>query len=141
MSKILQVIEPFFTTSVGDTFVLSKDGSSYVTEHNEEIRAHGDNDDLNATYNSSFEISPKWAKQLIKEGFLVEAEPEEKKNDSKSSFVNVFDEIDNLLAKYNTDLSNIGESMKAAPECLRVEKTTVLSNIIGVLEHLKALRK
>ena len=60
---------------------------------------------------------------------------------TNSSFVNVFDEIDDMLIKYNADLHNIDKDMKGQPECLKVEKPTVLSNLIKVLTHLKGLRK
>lgn len=137
MSKILKVVEPFFLVNVGDTFVLSEDGKFYVAEHNEEFHTAKDDGDMSSSYTSEFKISIKWAQQLIEDGYLEEVTI----SDSKPTFVNVFDEIDNLLSKYTTELKNLPNDMVDAPECLKVEKTTVISNIIKILEHLKSLRK
>lgn len=137
MSKILRVIEPFFVMDLGDTFTLSEDGKTYYAEHNEEFRTAKDDGDLTSTYNSTFAISPKWAQQLIEDGYLEEVDTP--KTDSK--FVNVFDEIDTLIARYQKELSELPMMMGGQPECLKVEKTTVLTNILSVLNHLKALRK
>lgn len=140
MSKILRVIDPFFTVEVGDTFVLSEDGKSYVAERNEEFHTSKDDaSDLVSSFTSSFTISTKWAKQLIEDGYLEEAT--ELDNKTNKDFVNVFDEIDTLLNKYTSELEKLPKTMANEPECLRVEKTTVLSNMIKVLTHLKSLRK
>lgn len=138
MGKILRVIDPFFTVEVGDTFVLSEDGKNYVADRSEEFHTSTDENDLVSSFSSSFKISPKWAKQLIEDGFLEEASELEK---TEKSFINVFDEIDTLLVKYQAELNDIPSTMKDAPECLRVEKTAVLSNMIKLLTHLKSLRK
>jgi hypothetical protein len=137
MSKTLRVIDPFFEMEIGDTFTLTEDGKLYSSEHNEEFRKAGDNDEVNAIYNSVFNISVEYAKELIKEGYLEEVTENKKQN----TFVNVFDEIDNLIKKYQLELNNIDTTMKDAPQCMKVEKTTVLTNILSVLNHLKTLRK
>ena len=137
MSKILRVIDPFFEMEIGDTFTLTEDGKLYSSEHNEEFRKAGDNDEVNAIYNSVFNISVEYAKELIKEGYLEEVVENKKQN----TFVNVFDEIDNLIKKYQLELNNIDTTMKDAPQCMKVEKTTVLTPILSVLNHLKTLRK
>lgn len=137
MSKTLRVIDPFFEMEIGDTFTLTEDGKLYSSEHNEEFRKAGDNDEVNAIYNSVFNISVEYAKELIKEGYLEEVVENKKQN----TFVNVFDEIDNLIKKYQLELDNIDTTMKDAPQCMKVEKTTVLTNILSVLNHLKTLRK
>ena len=137
MSRILKVIEPFFTVDLGDTFVLTEDGKSYVSERNEEFHTAKDNGDMSSSYNSTFTISLKWAKQLIEDGYLQEElEPVKDK-----SFVNVFDEIDALINKYTAEMKDLPKTMANAPECLRVERATVLTNILTVLNHLKSLRK
>lgn len=136
MSKILRVIEPFFVLDVDDTLELTPDGKFYLSNRNEEFRSNNEESDLMSSYKSEFCISAKWAKQLIEDGFLLEVEPEK-----KQTFVNVFDEIDNLLGQYQKDLENINIDMANEPECVKVEKTTVLTNIIKVLNHLKTLRK
>lgn len=137
MSKTLRVIDPFFEMEIGDTFTLTEDGKLYSSEHNEEFRKAGDNDEVNAIYNSVFNISVEYAKELIKEGYLEEVTENKKQN----TFVNVFDEIDNLIKKYQLELNSIDTTMKDAPQCMKVEKTTVLTNILSVLNHLKTLRK
>lgn len=137
MSKTLRVIDPFFEMEIGDTFTLTEDGKLYSSEHNEEFRKAGDNDEVNAIYNSVFNISVEYAKELIKEGYLEEVIENKKQN----TFVNVFDEIDNLIKKYQLELDDIDTTMKDAPQCMKVEKTTVLTNILSVLNHLKTLRK
>lgn len=135
MSKILRVINSFFVMEVGDTFTLSEDGKFYVAERNEEFHKAGEKNELNSTFNSTFNISIDYAKDLIEEGYLEEVEP------VKQGFVNVFDEIDNLMNRYKKDLDNIDADMAGEPQCVKVEKTTVLTNIISVLNHLKTLRK
>ena len=140
MSKILSVIEPFFVMEVGDTMELTEDGTSYVSVRNEEFHKHGDDDDsINSTYSSTFTISKEYAAALIKEGYLEEVFAEDKV--SKSAFVNVFDEIGKLLDQYEDELKNIDEDFATMPECVKVEKTTVLKNLIKVLSHLKGLKK
>ena len=136
MSKILRVIEPFFVMDLNDTFTLSEDGNVYTAEHNEEFHTAKEDGDMSSSYNSTFAISPKWAQQLIEDGYLEEVDaPKDNK------FVNVFDEIDTLIARYQKELSELPMMMGGQPECLKVEKTTVLTNILSVLNHLKALRK
>ena len=138
MSKILRVIDPFFTMDVDDTFTLSNDGKSYVAERNEEFHTAKDDGDLSSTFSSTFTLSPKWAQHLIDEGYLEEVTPTEKPS---KDFVNVFDEIDKLIEKYNAELVQLPKTMADTPECLRVEKTTVLTNLLKVLNYLKSLRK
>ena len=130
MSKTLRVINSFFVMEEGDTFVLDADGKFYSSERNEEFHKAGDKNELNSTFSSTFNISVDYAKHLIEE------EPT-----TKPGFVNVFDEIDNLINKYQNDLANIDADMAGEPQCVKVEKTTVLTNIIAVLNHLKTLRK
>ena len=137
MAKVLRVIEPFFDVDVDDTFVLSDDAKFYVFEKNEEFHTNSsETEDLTSSLKSTFKISIKWAKQLVEDGYLEEVN--EKAN---AKFVNVFDEIEKLLNAYQEELKLIPEPMKESPECLRVERTTVLMNMIKVLSYLKTLRK
>ena len=135
MSKTLRVIDSFFVVEIGDMFQLSEDGKSYIFERSEEFHKAGDTNELKSTYSASFSISVDYAKQLVEDGYLEEVE------EKKQQFVNVFDEITNLINKYQTELDNIDKDMANEPACMKVEKTTVLSNILGVLNHLKTLRK
>ena len=135
MAKTLRVIDSFFVMELGDTFTLSEDGKCYIAEHSEAFHKDGDTDELNSTFSSTFTISLDYAKQLIEDGYLEEVDPEPKK------FINVFDEIDNLINRYQTELNHIDTDLAGEPQCLKVEKTTVLTNILSVLNHLKNLRK
>lgn len=137
MRNTLNVIEPFMYLEPGDTFELTKDGN-YVAEQNEVFNRNNDeNDVIKSSFHSAFTISPDYAKELIKAGILED--PFATKN--TEPFVNVFDEIDDMLITYNSDLNNIDKDMKDQPECLKVEKTTVLKNMIKMLNHLKGLKK
>lgn len=136
MSKTLQVIEPFLFMNVGDIFELSKDGNSYIVETNEEVHNNMVSDTIESSYYSKFTISIDYARQLIVDGYLCEVS-----DDNSTKFVNVFDEINTLLDKYNTELNNVDSEFEKSPACLKVEKVTVLKNLIKVLNHLKNLKK
>lgn len=136
MSNILRVIDPFFITEVGDTFTLSEDGNTYEFQKNEEFHKAGESSDINSSYSATFKISIDYAKQLVSDGYLEEVSQKENK-----VFVNVFDEIDILIRRYEEQLKNIDLDMAEQPQCVKVEKTTVLTNILSVLNHLKDLRK
>ena len=139
MAKTLRVIDPFFVMELGDLFEYSEDSKMYVSVHNEDFYNTDGNsvDSVKSSYNSEFSISPDYAKTLIKEGYLEEVSEAEK----STNFVNIFDEIDNLLAKYKTSLKTIEKDMAELPACVRVERQTVLTNMITLLEHLKSLKK
>lgn len=136
MSKTLQVIQPFLFMNFGDTFELSKDGKSYIAETKEEVNGSNSSDTVESSYYGRFTISIDYAKSLIREGYLSEVE-----YPTAEKFVNIFDEIDVLLNQYNTELKNINIEFEGQPQCLKVEKITVLKNLIKVLEHLKSLKK
>lgn len=133
MSKTLEVINSFGMLDEGDVFELTPDGKYYVCEYNEENSAFEGSCDFSASYNTSYKISIDYAKTLVNIGVLKEV-TEKDAND----FVNVFDEIDRLLVQYTGDLNSIDKNL---PTVLKVEKTTVLENLIKVLNHLKALKK
>lgn len=118
-------------------FTLAEDGT-YSFQKNEEFHKAGDSNDINSSYSATFKISKDYAEQLVKDGYLEEVNA--KKNE-KDGFVNVFDEINNLIERYEDQLKNIDLDMANEPQCLKVEKTTVLTNILSVLNHLKTLRK
>lgn len=136
MSNILRVIEPFFVTETGDTFTLGKSGM-YEYTRSEEFRKNSTDADVTSAYTTEFSISKDYAKELIDEGYLEEVVDTPK----KVNFVNVFDEIDNLIAEYTKQLKTVDTDLADQPQCVKVEKTTVLSNILKVLSHLKTLRK
>lgn len=123
----------------GDTMELNEAGDMYVSTYNENMATSADDgNDVYGSYSSTFKISPAYADELIEQGYLV---PEQLEKKANSQFVNVFSEIDTLLDKYNTEFSNLEKDYKDAPQCLKVEKATVLNNMITVLKHLKNLKK
>lgn len=139
MAKILKVIDPFLRLDFGDTFELSEDGENYtsnVEENFTDVRDNGS--EFTTKYNANFTISKDYAEQMIKDGYLAPVTAEKK--DKTNSFVNVFGEIDDLLERYTSELSN-SDQWDMPAECMKVEKITVLENIIHVLEHLKSLKK
>lgn len=137
MTKILKVIKPFYVMEIGDTFELSQDGSVYSSVFSEVFDNQTDNGvTTKATYTSDYTISKEYAKQLIEQGYLAEVAPKEEK-----PFVNVFDEIDALIAKYTEDLNNLSNTKGEIPDVIKLENTTVLLNLIKVLNHLASLKK
>ena len=136
MTDTLKVIKPFFVMEAGDMFERTETGA-YRSEYNNEselTNAKFENSDLRCSYKSSFEISNDYAEALLSEGYLEEIK-------DKTPFVNVFDEIEKLAMQYDKELDDIEESMKDMPQCMKVEKETVLRNMLKVLEHLHSLKK
>lgn len=134
MTKTLKVIKPFAMMDAGDTFELSENGN-YISSYSEEYNTNtADSDDFHASYSGSYEISPAYADQLIADGYLSVDE-------KTTQFVNVFDEINDLLAVYTADLNNLAAEAEGMPACMKVEKETVLRNMIKVLDHLNSLKK
>lgn len=137
MAKVLRVIEPFLVVNLGDVFEYSNEEKMYISKHNEEFyKADDTASDVKSSYTSEFKISVEYAKVLVEEGYLEEATEV-----SDKSFVNIFDEIDTLLAKYKKGLDTIEQDMADLPVCVKVERQTVLTNMITLLEHLKSLKK
>lgn len=125
--KNLKVIKPFSGLEVGDILTLTADGKMF------EIENHIDG--LTVAFSSKFSISVPYAEQLVKEGYLLDVKTSDEK------FKNVFDEIDRLLNEYQDDYKTIDEDYAEMPACLKIEKQTVLNNLISVLTYLKNLKK
>lgn len=138
MAKTLRVIDPFFIMELGDTFEYDEQTKMYKSSHNEEFykTTDGKIDNIKSSYNSEFQISVEYAEDLIKQGYLEVVEEEK-----KSQFVNIFDEIDNLLAKYQKGLETLDEDTVELPACVKVERESVLTNLVTLLKHLKGLKK
>lgn len=136
MTKILKVIKPFFVMENGDTFEYNADTDQYESVYNEEHNSSNeDNSTVVSSYNSVYRISKEYAKMLLDNGYVEEV------NEAKK-FVNIFDEIDNKLNEYNNELYTLKtKSDENTPQCLLVEKETVLRNMIKLLEYLKGLKK
>ena len=139
MAKILRVIEPFFVLETGDTLEYDEKSGMYVSKYKEEFYHNDDAaiKEIKSVYNSDFSISVDYAGTLIEEGVLEEAT----ELSDKTPFVNIFDEIDTLLNQYTSQLSAIDNDMKDLPACIKVERQTVLQNMITLLKHLKSLKK
>lgn len=136
MTKILKVIKPFFVMENGDTFEYNADADQYESVYNEEHNSSNeDNSTVVSSYNSVYRISKEYAKMLLDNGYVEEV-------DEKKRFVNIFDEIDNKLNEYNNELYTLKtKADENTPQCLLVEKETVLRNMIKLLEYLKGLKK
>jgi hypothetical protein len=136
MTKILKVIKPFFVMENGDTFEYNADTDQYESVYNEEHNSSNeDNSTVVSSYNSVYRISKEYAKMLLDNGYVEEV-------DEKKRFVNIFDEIDNKLNEYNNELYILKtKADENTPQCLLVEKETVLRNMIKLLEYLKGLKK
>ena len=136
MTKILKVIKPFFVMENGDTFEYNADTDQYESVYNEEHNSSNeDNSTVVSSYNSVYRISNECAKMLLDNGYVEEV-------DDKKRFVNIFDEINNKLSEYNNELCVLkSKADENTPQCLLVEKETVLRNMIKLLEYLKGLKK
>lgn len=136
MTKILKVIKPFFVMENGDTFEYNADTDQYESVYNEEHNSSNeDNSTVVSSYNSIYRISKEYAKMLLDNGYVEEV-------DDKKRFVNIFDEINNKLSEYNNELYVLkSKADENTPQCLLVEKETVLRNMIKLLEYLKGLKK
>lgn len=136
MTKILKVIKPFFVMENGDTFEYNADTDQYESVYNEEHNSSNeDNSTVVSSYNSVYRISKEYAKMLLDNGYVEGV-------DKKKRFVNIFDEIDNKLNEYNNELYTLKtKADENTPQCLLVEKETVLRNMIKLLEYLKGLKK
>ena len=136
MTKILKVVKPFFVMEEGDTFEYNQETNQYESVYNEEHNSSNeDNSTVVSSYNSVYRISKEYAKMLLDNGYVEEV-------DEKKRFVNIFDEIDNKLSEYNNELYTLKtKADENTPQCLLVEKETVLRNMIKLLEYLKGLKK
>nr|DAE50346.1 MAG TPA: hypothetical protein [Bacteriophage sp.] len=136
MTKILKVVKPFFVMEEGDTFEYNEETAQYESVYNEEHNSSNeDNSTVVSSYNSVYRISKEYAKMLLDNGYVEEV-------DEKKRFVNIFDEIDNKLSEYNNELYTLKtKADENTPQCLLVEKETVLRNMIKLLEYLKGLKK
>ena len=136
MAKTLRVIDPFLYMETGDTFEWDAESNMYTANHSEEFHKSDESDsELRSVFKSNFAISADYAKELIMDGYLEEV------GENKKMFTNVFDEISRLIEKYSAEKKSLNEDMASMPECLKVERATVLNNIIAVLDHLRGLKK
>ena len=130
MTKSLKVIKEGLSLEVGEILTLSEDNKFYIFECTDNLHNEG-NDTY--TYSTTCRISVEYAKLLIEEGYLAEVDDK--------PFVNIFDEISNLMKVYREQLDEVLAQTGDYPMCLKVEKQTVLSNMIKLLMHLNSLKK
>ena len=131
MDKVLKVKKSFLGVEIGDTFEYNKDENTYNCDKSN-IYSYCGNNECTVKSNYSVSLSVDETKGFIEKGYL-----EVVKNDKKSEHVNVFDKIDSLIRLYTADLNNLDEDMKDSPACMKVEKQTVLENMINTLWSLK----
>ena len=131
MDKVLKVKKSFLGVEIGDTFEYNKDENTYNCDKSN-IYSYCGNNECTVKSNYSVSLSVDETKGFIEKGYL-----EAVKNDKKSEHVNVFDKIDSLIRLYTADLNNLDEDMKDSPVCMKVEKQTVLENMIDTLWSLK----
>ena len=129
MTNKLKVIKPFYVMDVDDELDLVN--GLYVSVYNEEYNQIGDTNTGKATYSSTFSISPTVAKDLLEKGFLAEVKPVEPKSTEK---INVFDKMDRLSAMYKQDLKD------AVNDPFDLQKQTVLTNLLNLINYLKSLK-
>lgn len=131
MANNLEVVKPFGVMEVGDVFELSQNGM-YVS--NNEWSQSTDDADENVSFSikQTCEMSEEYVNFLKKNGFL---------KDKDDKFINVFDEIEKLAKQYNDELSTLDKDYENAPACMKLEKETVLMNMLKVLNHLHSLKK
>lgn len=136
MTKKIKVITPFYGLEVGDILTLSEDGNTYSLEvHNGIDTETG----LQSTFDLVFNISANKAKELVEEGkFAYIEEPKEKKD---SSFINIFDEIDNLLEELQEEAKKFVEENTDKPNWLKREYSNVIGSNMDILMYLKSLKK
>ena len=141
MAKILKVTKPFFVMEIGDTFEYDANTKQYKSVYNIE---HNGSDEKNttvvSTYNSVYTISEEYAKMLIDNGYLEESYINTE-SEKPTQFVNIFNEIDKIISEYSKDLNDVDNEYKDMPECLKVEKVTVIKNLLKLLTYLKSLKK
>lgn len=136
MKNTFTVKKTFGWMEPGDTFELSNNGM-YECTRTETFSNISDSEDSTAKTTLSLSVSKNYISMLEKMG-VVENTDDVKKTEN---FKNIFDEIDNMLETYGDDLSNINDDMANAPACMKIEKETVLRNLIKTLSYLKSLKR
>ena len=143
MIKTLKVVKPFYVDNnleikVNEIFEWSEDEGLYINENTSVYNPDDSSEDTD-TFSSTTKtyISIGYAARLLKYGFLKDTEDVK----TKDNFVNIFDEIESLKNEYTKQLNGLIEEYKDSPACLKVEKQTVLTNLINLLNHLGSLKK
>nr|DAU12217.1 MAG TPA: hypothetical protein [Caudoviricetes sp.] len=136
MTKKIKVISPFYGLEVGDTLTLSDDGKMYLLEVHKGVNSETG---LQSTFDFVFKIGASKAKELVELGTFAYVEEEKEKK--SSSFVNVFDEIDNLLEEFQEEAKKFVNANEDKPSWLQKEHSNVIESNIDLLMYLKSLKK
>lgn len=147
MTKLLKVTSPIWDLEIGDTFTFDENTKTYTAKDESSYAESGDCGSMTFTHSAQCTISEDMAKSLIEDGFVAEF-PGTKDNTKAVSankddkkFVNVFNVMDDLRSTYNNDLTHIDATCADCPECLKVERITVLKNLISLIDYLKTFKK
>ncbi len=131
----LKLVKPLYYMEPGSVFEF-KDGEYVCEIKNVDNTITDDGTDTSVEFSQRMSISEESAKNLIENGFLKELVSED-----DSNFINVFDQIDKMLTMYKTELNNLDNDYEGSPACMKVEKETVLKNLIKALTYLKNLKR
>ena len=131
----LKLVKPLYYMEAGSIFEF-KDGKYVCEIKNVDDTITDDGTDTSVEFSQRMSISEESAKNLIKSGFLKELGPGE-----DSDFMNVFEQIDKMLTMYETELNNLDDDYEGSPVCMKVEKETVLKNLVKALTYLKNLKR
>lgn len=138
--KKYKVVKDFDILTKGDVFTLNDD-RSYTCTVKESANSF--------TYSSTITVSPLYMAKAIHEGNVIELNPEDTTNYKKlyttykASWDNTMLMLNKLLVGYNQDLNEVIAEFNAGKlaECLKLEKTTVLANLIRQVEDIKSKMK
>ena len=143
MIKTLKVVKPFYVDNnleikVNEIFEWSEDDGLYINENTSVYNPDDNNEDSDGfSSTTKTYLSIGYVARLLKYGFLKDTGGFE----NKEGFVNIFNEIENLKKEYTEQLNGLDGEYKTSPACLKVEKQTVLTNLINLLNHLGSLKK
>lgn len=129
------VKKPFFGMEPGDILEYEEKNNTYTNVKVSKNTWEDEGNERHFEYSSSIAFDPDTVEELENDGLIY------KENAKSQRRVNIFDEIDNLAATYEDDLKNVDEDMCHMPECLKVERVTVLENMLKLLNHLKSLKR
>lgn len=138
--KKYKVVKDFDILTKGDIFELTEE-NKYVCNVKESSDGF--------SYNSTVTISPLYMAKAMKEGYVIELDPQDTTNYKrlyeiyKNSWDKTFNALQKWGADYQADIENAVKEYNAGnmPECQKLETTTVLANLIKQIEDVKAKMK
>ena len=134
MDKVFKVKKSFIDlVEPEDIIEYDKDTNTYFIEKIRKSSYVQEGIPYNITSQTYIDITPGEVETLIKEGYLVSVEQDK-------PHVNVFDRIKELSSIYSKELKTLDEDMTNAPACLKIERQTVLQNLLTVLQELASYK-